>query len=174
MFIEASFPSFESLHLMMNYYYHYHQKRNVCSFSIEIKLDFGSMLYYLNGVINRARLFDERVFIFRKVSKINEANERSSLYGNFDDSRLASRAIASNDPRTVDGRRIVRSPGRDFFSTTTNRDFKEPWELPGTITRQPIPFSAILFNSKRTMSNWQAARWLLMNRRSASRLAFRG
>lgn len=116
MFIEASFPSFESLHLMMNYYYHYHQKRNVCSFSIEIKLGFGSMLYYLNGVINRARLFDERVFIFRKVSKINEANERSSLYGNFDDSRLASRAIASNDPRTVDGRRIVRSPGRDFFS----------------------------------------------------------
>lgn len=71
----------------------------------------------------------------------------------------------------------TRSLGRDFFSigdsTTTNRDFEEPWKLSGTITRQPIPFSAILLNSKRTMSNWQAARWLLMSRRSESRLAFR-
>lgn len=52
---------------------------------IEIKLDFELILYYyLSGVINRARLFDERVFVFwRKVSKINEANERSSFVYKF-------------------------------------------------------------------------------------------
>lgn len=61
---------------------------------IEIKLDFRLILYYLNGVINL--VLDERecVFIFLEESLENKRSERTSpspLYGNFDDSRLASR-----------------------------------------------------------------------------------
>ena len=81
--------------------------------------------------------------------------------------------MASNDPTYMVDISCVHPAVISSRSTTANREFEEPWELPGTITRQPIPFPAILLNSKRTMSNWQAARWLLMNRRSASSLAFR-
>lgn len=75
--------SFESL--MMNYYHYPRSEMSARFRPIEIKLDFELILYYyLSGVINRARLFDERVFIFwRKVSKINEANERSSFVYKF-------------------------------------------------------------------------------------------